>query len=564
MKNIILILFLFFISFYTFSLRSDSINAINSAYEESANLNNLCKIWGFLKYYHPQVAKGKFDWDKELITKIPQIYDAKSKEEINTIYINWINSLGEVKKHKCKDVADSLKFNLDLKWLNDTICFNAELIAKLNFIKENRSKHQYYIRKLRYVDFKNEKPYNEMSYPDKYYRLLGLFRYWNIINYYFPYKYLINENWEKVLSEMIPVFINAKDEIEYNRAIMELTARIKDSHAFYSNNYTLLFFGRNWVPFEIKIIDNKAVITDFLNDSLCKLYDLQIGDVILKFDGKYISDLISEKSKYIAASNHSVLLRNMAYYLLKSDYNFAEITFDRDNKIETKNIRLYNGFIIDEKESEPVCKELDNNIGYVNMGVLNTKQVDSVMQLMMNKKAIIFDIRNYPKGTYYKISKYLNKEVKAFAKFTTQDMSYPGVFKWKAAYYCGRKPLLQSWNIQSKHGVKNNNYFKGKVVLLINEETQSHAEFSCMALQTAPDVICIGSQTAGADGNCTSVTLPGAYKTTFTGLGVYYPDGRETQRIGINPDIEVKPSIEGIRKHKDEVLERAIEYINKL
>lgn len=563
MKNFILGLYLFFIPFYNFAQKSDNVNVINSSYEKTADLNNLCKIWGFLKYYHPKVAKGKFDWDKELITKIPQIYGAKSKAEINTIYIDWIKSLGKVKKHKCNDVPDSLKFNLDLNWLNDTLSFNSELITKLNFIKENRSNHQYYIRKIRYPDFKNEKPYNEMNYPNENYRLLGLFRYWNIINYYFPYKYLIGEDWKNVLSDLIPVFINAKDAIEYNKAIMELTARIKDSHAFYSNNYTLLFFGRNWVPFEIKIIDNKVLVINLLNDSLCKLDDVQPGDVILKFDGRNISDLISEKSKYFAASNQSALLRNIAFYLLKSDYNFADITFDRNNKIETKSIKLYNGFNIDKNKAETVCKHLDNNTGYINMGVLTTKQVDSVMQLMMSKKAIIFDIRNYPKGTYLKISKYLNKDVKAFAKFTTQDISYPGVYKWKASYYCGRKRFIQNWNIHSKHGVKNNNYFKGKVVLLINEETQSHAEFSCMALQTAPDVICIGSQTAGADGNCTSVTLPGGYKTTFTGLGVYYPDGRETQRIGIVPEIEVKPTIEGIRNNRDEVLERAIEYINK-
>lgn len=29
------------------------------------------KVWGFLKYYHPKVSKGKFDWYQQLIEKIP-------------------------------------------------------------------------------------------------------------------------------------------------------------------------------------------------------------------------------------------------------------------------------------------------------------------------------------------------------------------------------------------------------------------------------------------------------------------------------------------------------------
>jgi hypothetical protein len=32
------------------------------------NLSSLCKIWGFLKYYHPNVAKGDFNFDEQLLT----------------------------------------------------------------------------------------------------------------------------------------------------------------------------------------------------------------------------------------------------------------------------------------------------------------------------------------------------------------------------------------------------------------------------------------------------------------------------------------------------------------
>ncbi|WP_262603173.1 hypothetical protein [Ichthyenterobacterium magnum] len=38
-------------------------------------------------------------------------------------------------------------------------------------------------------------------------------------------------------------------------------------------------------------------------------------------------------------------------------------------------------------------------------------------------------------------------------------------------------------------------------------------------------------------------------------------NGDETQRVGIVPDIEVKPTVKGIRDGKDEVLEKAIEII---
>lgn len=75
--------------------------------------------------------------------------------------------------------------------------------------------------------------------------------------------------------------------------------------------------------------------------------------------------------------------------------------------------------------------------------------------------------------------------------------------------------------------------------------------------------VIVGSTTAGADGNVSSIVLPGGLQTMISGVGVYYPDGTETQRIGIVPDIIVKPTIEGIKIGKDEVLEKAIELINQ-
>jgi hypothetical protein len=42
------------------------------------------------------------------------------------------------------------------------------------------------------------------------------------------------------------------------------------------------------------------------------------------------------------------------------------------------------------------------------MGKLQIKQVDSVMTALEKSKAIVFDLRNYPNGTMYHVSTYLN------------------------------------------------------------------------------------------------------------------------------------------------------------
>jgi len=71
----------------------------------------------------------------------------------------------------------------------------------------------------------------------------------------------------------------------------------------------------------------------------------------------------------------------------------------------------------------------------------------------------------------------------------------------------------------------------------------------------------IGSQTAGADGDVRRLTLPGSYNFSFTGNGIFYPDGKETQRIGIVPDSYFKPSAKQLTLSEDPLLDRALKYI---
>jgi C-terminal processing protease CtpA/Prc len=105
-------------------------------------------------------------------------------------------------------------------------------------------------------------------------------------------------------------------------------------------------------------------------------------------------------------------------------------------------------------------------------------------------------------------------------------------------------------------------HYPGKVVVLVDETTQSQAEYTAMALRAAGAVV-IGSTTAGADGNVSAIPLPGGLRAMFSGIGVFYPDRSPTQRVGIVPDIEVLPTIAGLREGRDEVLEAALAAIRR-
>ena len=47
----------------------------------------------------------------------------------------------------------------------------------------------------------------------------------------------------------------------------------------------------------------------------------------------------------------------------------------------------------------------------------------------------------------------------------------------------------------------------------------------------------------------------------ISGVSVFYPDKTPTQRVGIVPNVQARPTIAGIREQRDEVLEEALRQI---
>ena len=105
------------------------------------NLEVLSRIWGFLKYYHPAVATGDYNWDAELFRVMPSIIDAKDTNERNQLLVQWINRLGKVKTDKKHGKDKSKVMALpDFTWMEHPD-LGKTLIRKLKAIKEARRSH---------------------------------------------------------------------------------------------------------------------------------------------------------------------------------------------------------------------------------------------------------------------------------------------------------------------------------------------------------------------------------------------------------------------------------------
>lgn len=515
-------------------------------------LASTAKIWGFLKYYHPEVANGKFDWDDQLLKVLPKVKQANGKDELSKVYLDWIDSLGKVSPcRKCEQDKNQSYFdkNFDLSWINDSPLFSNELSEKLKYIENNRFQGRHHYVSVKYkqvgnISLKNEPEYPNLDWQDSDMRLLIAFKYWNVIEYFFPYKYQTDEPWDQVLLTSIPKLHSASTEKGFHRALQQMVVKIDDAHGWFIAGKT----NYKWPLFLTKYVEDRIVVRDFYNHPDSLKSPLKIGDVVLGIDGEHINEIISDNKPYMWGSNKGSTYKNLKNFVIISPKaQKRRLKVLRGNDTVEVDVKYFSRDSLKPKKSKK-WSLLSDSIGYVNMGKLTGKDVKIMMTSFRETRAIILDVRNYPKGALRKLASYLIPEERLFYKLIQPDLGYPGRFIWRDGSTIGNS--------------KNRNVYMGKVIILVNEITQSRAELNVMAFQMADNVITIGSQTAGADGDTSKLELGGGIRTYMSGIGIFYPDGTETQRKGVEIDVEVHPTIEGIREGRDEVLEKAIELAN--
>lgn len=531
---------------------------------QTHNLFLVGKVWGYLKYHHPTITGGCLDWDEQLLRKLPALIDATDGDQVANTLESWIDGLD--RPHACAETALSQRhFGPRNDWLLDQKLLGTGLIDRMRLIDNSRhAGGQHYVTQQPGVGnpaFQNEPRYSEVDGFDWRYRLLALYRFWNIVEYWFPYRDVIDENWDEVLADSIPRFYSAESKKDYLLELARLVARINDGHANVRESiYVRPPGGRKLPPFSIRMVEGKPFIWRKYNfvDSNAALPEavaedqLLYGDIILKVDGKPVEELFSAALPYIGASNAVSSDRMIAQFLLNGESDSVSLQVERAGQlVDVTNRRLPRESLDigvqhwHDRDGE-TFQLLSDEVAYLKLSKIDGSRIAEYVNAAHGTKGLVIDVRSYPSSfVVFALAQHLMSASTSFARFTRGDLAEPGSFLWTDPMVV--EPLEP--------------HYEGKVVILVDEESASQSEYTAMALRSAPNAVVVGSQTAGADGNVSQIPLPGGYTAWMSGIGVFYPDKTQTQRIGIVPDIEASPTVAGLRAGRDEVLEIAIQRI---
>ena len=430
------------------------------------NLAKLGKVWGFAKYTHHSFITGAKCWDAELLRLIPIIHSAHPAD-VNGILYEWLIGLDDDgydfeyghetfpnSTMATMQDAQYLRAAVDLAWINSDFLgepLAARLLRFNGITTTDRSNAPVFFDGIGNSVFANQDSHEHMNFGDIDYRLLGLFRMWNAMLYFYPNMDIIDYCWSASLLEFIPIMLEGTSRVDYINTLISLARRLDDAHVF-------------------------------------------IGE----------------------RSTHAL-----------EWFNFHEIT------------------------SSHVL--LENNIGLINPldGLFSWGETRYIMEAFADTAGLIIDLRQYPCfSIVYELAEYLVEEPTRFVMISSPHQSFPGSFVYSPP------TGLCSGGITSPYAF----FYDRPVVILMNRGTMSRGEFAVMSLRNGRNVTVMGSNSIGANGNVAFLPLPGGERMMFTGLGIFTPDGGQTHRIGLAPDIRIVPA-RGTGDDRDVLIEAAIRHI---
>jgi carboxyl-terminal processing protease len=520
-------------------------------------------VWGFLKYFHPAMCCNT-NWDDKLIEVLQQLdtaqagdnLDAEVEYLLRAAHHTTIATTATLKPSQSYTSFDREPYGstrasiaMDFSWMSNPF-ISVHLQGQLQYFTTIKTPFENYYLQLRSDSLSRVPTFaNERLEPDSllntYQRVLGLARLWNFVEYFYPYKHLLDEPWDSVLVKFIPTFIAATTDGQYTEAVLRLRTRLHDTHTVVRSSGSSSFFGTYYVPVPLTYIEGKVVI-----EQSSQQVGVQRGDILISLNGLSVDSLVYNLGQYLGASNESVKYHIVASNLLR----YSKVSTATLELLSTGGIKRVvvqcappNKYKYDALKPKPTVHVIDGieKLLYIDFTRITQQQIYPTLDTLMQHRGVVFDLRGYPDWILYPIMNQL-ADPTPFVFIHSPNYRFPG-FASEYVVSCGLKRR-----------------YMGKVVVLVNEQTISRAEFTAMALQTIPGMKTVGSQTAGTDGDVRRINLPGGVTMMITGNGIYYPNKENTQRIGVHIDVVAKPTIAGIRAERDEVLEKGIEVLQGL
>jgi len=391
--------------------------------------------------------------------------------------------------------------------------------------------------------------------------------YHGVLEYFAHWGELSQEAFEEDFRSLISDMIEIDDRFSFDMLMMELLARLKNGHTWFSDNWLNRLYNQA-LPIEFGHVSGKWIVLKSSIDGI------ERGSVIeainnLPFEEFYIS----KRNKISASSEREARSRFSEIYYF----------FPRESVL---NIGMKEYTLKREKSSYFVSKPLE---GYWlekdRTALIRIRQFSksieedaiAFVKEFFDSKRLIIDVRGNNGGaTPIELVRYLMDHEFGFWRESTP--ANLGLLKFYGDFVRSNRSSLSesildklsitelfstielSWAPESMEPREHS--YDGELYILTDRYCRSAGEDFVLPFKVSGRATIVGETTMGTSGQPYTHNFKNGMQLFIGTKRVYYPDGSRFEGVGIHPDVMVKTTIEDIADDFDPVLEYCLEQVD--
>ncbi len=369
---------------------------------------------------------------------------------------------------------------------------------------------------------------------------------WNIMQHFYPYFDDVQTDWPASLRTTLKRAATDVDDPAFLKTLRLLIADLKDGHG---NVWHCCDTATARLPLAWDWVENRLVVTAVVPEDEAKADDIRPGDVVVKVDGIPAAEALADVERYISAATPQ-WRRWCGLQALARGAPDTKVKLElRRDAGKTRAVTLSckeRAESVEESRPEQIA-ELQAGIMYVDIGRVKDEDFIAALPKLEQARGIVFDLRGYPVGSTIAISHLIDKPVRS------PRWNIPVVLRPDRE---GVTYQLSGWPVMPVAPK-----FTAKIAFLTDGRAISYAETYLGIISHYQLAAIVGSPTAGTNGNINPFALPGGYTVCWTGMKVLTQDGERHHGVGIQPTVPAARTLAGVAAGRDEVLERAVEWV---
>jgi C-terminal processing protease CtpA/Prc len=395
-------------------------------------------------------------------------------------------------------------------------------------------------------------------YPVRAVRLASAIIVWSTLRHEHAYRMLADEEWDATLARVIPLVLDAPDSIAYATVLRDLLTATSDSRVTLDDPTLDARLGAGVLPVAVRSIEGQMVVTGVAAEAAAS--GVQVGDIIVRIDNDPIERKFDAAERLFSASNAWARRRDAVQLFRRGPIgSTATLQLQRPGargRSESRDVvvtRVAGDGAPAVLATPRAIDTVGAGIAIVDAAQLTDGRVDSLRALdaARRPRALIVDLRGgVQPHAVTRLTRWLLDQPTVRTMLTRRTIV--------PCADCDARFTQEWYDRLTADSVPR---FTGRVAVLIDERVDDLAEVASLALVSAAGATPIGAPSAGAVGPQARLTLPGGFAVRYPWADVRWADGRQLQRVGLTPLVDVRQTVAGIRAGRDDVLDAAVRWL---